>query len=181
MNFIKSFQLFESVDVAYQLPEFIKSRLQDDGEGNYLFYHYSSEKRDIIKPGTGQNALKTSREETAALSSVGGLGMYYVMSGQKEHGMGPWEHIIKIPHNEVYYFNSDELNFYDIAYDRFREIYNGRDKLLLAFNPNYQISWITKVANERGFKMVVAEWGRDNLRAQTGMALVPSHSRFYSE
>lgn len=171
MNWIKSFYLFEGVG-GYKLPQSIHNRLEDDGECNYLFYHYSTERRSGIRPGTGQNTLMTARDEIAALSSVGGLGMYYVSSGEKEFGMGSWQHVVKVPYGEVYYFNEDALDFYDVAYSRFRERYNGVERPLLAFNPNYQVAWITKVANERGFKMVVAEWGR-GLRAQTGMELVP--------
>jgi hypothetical protein len=168
MSFIKSFHLFEN----YKLPQSIDNRLEDDGKGNYLFYHYSPERRSKIKPGTGQNTLKTARDEIAALSSVGGLGMYYVSGDEKEFGMGPWQHIIKVPYDEVYYFNEDALDLYEVAYNRFRERYNGVDRPLLAFNPNYQVAWITKVANERGFKMIVAEWSR-SLRAQTGIELTP--------
>jgi hypothetical protein len=169
--YIKKFKLFESIS-SYEVPKNVKDRLSDDGYGNYIFYHYSREERSEIKPGTGQNTLKTSREEIASLSSIGGLAMYYTLEGQKEYGMGSWKHTVKIPYNKVYYFNEDALNFYDIAYERFRKIYDGNDRPKLAFNPNYQIAWITKVANENGFKMIVAEWDK-KLRAQTTLTLIP--------
>lgn len=170
MNYIRSFNLFESYN--YNLPKHVVGRLTDDNSGNYLFYHFSHEERKVIKPGTGQNTLKTSREEISALSSIGGLAMYYTSVSDKEYGMGSWKHVVSIPYNEVYYFNTDSLNFYEKSYDRFRTIYDGFDRPKLAFSPNYQVAWITKFANENGFKMVVAEWGR-KLRAQTTMALKP--------
>lgn len=170
MIHIKNFRLFESS--VYEMPQDIKDKLHDDGEGNYLFYHYSNQSRDFIKPGTGENTLKTSREEISALSSIGGLAMFYTSPNYKEGGMGPWQHIVKIPHEEVYYFNGDALNFYDIAYEKFRKIYNGVNFPKLAFNPNYQVAWITKVANEHGYKMTVAKWS-NTLRAQTTLSLTP--------
>ncbi len=170
MIHIKNFRLFESS--VYEMPQDIKDKLHDDGEGNYLFYHYSNQSRDFIKPGTGENTLMTSREEISALSSIGGLAMFYTSTNYKEGGMGPWQHIVKIPHEEVYYFNGDTLNFYDIAYEKFRKIYNGVNFPKLAFNPNYQVAWITKVANEHGYKMTVAKWS-NTLRAQTTLSLTP--------
>lgn len=169
MAYIKNFSNFRIFESSgYELPENIKRQLHDDGEGNYLFYHSSSEKRSEIRPGTGQNSLMTSREEASALSSVGGLAMYFVSPSHGEPGLGKWKHMVKIPKNEVYDFNGDALNFYDTALDRFRESHPA-----LAFSPNYQVAWITKVANENGFKMVVCRWRPGMLRAQTGLTLIP--------
>lgn len=180
MKRIKNFRLFESDYELpdYELPDEVKERLHDDGEGNYLFYHFSTEERDVIKPGTGQNIL-TSREEGAALSSVNGLAMYYINPSNRETNMGFWRHVVKIPKEKVYYFNTDALNFYDEALERFRKIYDGKERPMLAFNPNYQLAWLTKVAVEKGFQMVIAIWGRrdDGLRAQTTLKLKPFEAK----
>jgi hypothetical protein len=173
MSYIKNFRTFKlNESSGYNLPDDIRDQLYDDGEGNYLFYHYSSDQRSEIRPGTGQNTQRTSREEASALSSVGGLAMYFVSPEHGEQGLGSWRHIVKIPHNEVYYFNGDALNFYDSALDRFRERYPS-----LAFNPNYQVAWLTKAANENGFKMVVSKWRPGILRAQTGLTLIPYETK----
>jgi hypothetical protein len=146
----------------------VAEKLTEDGKGNYVFNHYSDKKRDVIKPGTGQNNI-TSREEGSALSAVGGLAQYYTMDMQKEPGTGPNQHTILIPMERVYYFNKDQEGFYDEAKKRFNKVRPGQ-----AFSPNYQVAFITQVANENGYDMVVANWRNGELRAQTTMELTPS-------
>jgi len=146
----------------------IENALTEDGEGNYIFHHYSYEKRGKVKPTTGEGSNLVSREEAQALSSVGGVAQYYTMSGQKEAGTGPIEHTVKVPKNKVYDFNSDPLNFYEEAKKRFEKVRPGQ-----AFNPNYQAAWISKVANENGYDMIVANWRTGEFRAQTTVALTP--------
>lgn len=148
-------------------PE-VAEKLTEDGNGNYVFNHYSDKKRDVIKPGTGQNMI-TSREEASALSAVNGLAQYYTMDMQKEPGTGPNQHTILIPKDRVYYFNKDQEGFYEEAKRRFEEVRPGQ-----AFSPNYQVAFITQVANENGYDMVVANWRNGELRAQTTMELTPS-------
>jgi hypothetical protein len=148
-------------------PE-VAEKLTEDGKGNFVFNHYSDKKRDVIKPGTGQNMI-TSREEASALSAVGGLAQYYTMDMQKEPGTGPNQHTILIPKERVYYFNKDQEGFYDEAKRRFEEVRPGQ-----AFNPNYQVAFITQVANDNGYDIVVANWRNGELRAQTTMELTPS-------
>ena len=148
-------------------PE-VAEKLTEDGKGNYVFNHYSDKKREVIKPGTGQNNI-TSREEASALSAVGGLAQYYTMDMQKEPGTGPNQHTILIPKDRVYYFNKDQEGFYDEAKRRFEAVRPGQ-----AFSPNYQVAFITQVANDNGYDMVVANWRNGELRAQTTMELTPS-------
>jgi hypothetical protein len=148
-------------------PE-VAEKLTEDGKGNFVFNHYSDKKREVIKPGTGQNII-TSREEGSALSAVGGLAQYYTMDMQKEMGTGPNQHTILIPMDRVYYFNKDQDGFYDEAKRRFEEVRPGQ-----AFSPNYQVAFITQVANDNGYDIVVANWRNGELRAQTTLELTPS-------
>lgn len=150
------------------LPEKVKKRLTEDGKGNYVFHHYSFLGRDVIKPTSGSGSLIVNRGEASALSSVGGVSQYYTTEGQKEMGTGPELHTVLIPKNEVYYLQEDPLNFYDEAKERFEKVRPGQ-----AFNPNYQAAWISKVANENGFKMIVSEWRNGELRGQTTIPLIP--------
>jgi len=169
MKHIIEWSLFESV--GYRLPLDVSDKLTTDGEGNYLFYHYSKAKRDLIRPGTGQNII-TSSDEASALSSVGGLAMYYTSPNYAEPGVGNFRHIVKVPNNKVYDFNSDTEYFYEQCLDEFRKLYNGVDRPKLGFSPNYQLAWITRMANQKGYDMVVARW-KNTLRAQTTLSLVP--------
>lgn len=148
-------------------PE-VAEKLTEDGNGNYVFNHYSYARRKTIKPGTGQNDI-TSREEASALNAVGGLAMFYTMDMQKEMGTGPNQHTVLIPMDRVYYLNKDQDKFYDEAKSRFEKVRPGQ-----AFNANYQVAFITQVANENGYDIVVANWRNDELRAQTTMELTPS-------
>lgn len=152
------------------LPEKVEKRMNDDGKGNYIFHHDSHAARDVIKPTSGQGSLIVSRDEARALGSVGGVAQYYPMPNQGEPGMGRFRHTILVPKNEVYYFNQDVLNFYDEAKERFRKHFG---EYPMAFSPDFQAAWISKVANEKGFKMIVCEWRNGQLRAQTTIPLIP--------
>lgn len=168
-DFIKSsYSIVENESNHYVLPEKVKSRLTEDGKGNYVFHHYSYSRRDVIKPTDGVGSDIVSKEELPALSSVGGVAQYYTMDSQKEPGTGSILHTILIPKNEVYYLQTDGLNFYNEAKERFNKVRPGQ-----SFSPNYQASWISKIANENGFKMLVSEWRGEDLRAQTTIPLVP--------
>lgn len=152
----------------YSLPDKVKDRLTDDGKGNYVFFHYSNSEREFIKPTDGQGSLMTSREESRAIGSVGGVAMYYTRENEKEQGVGSIKHTVLIPKDQVYYFNEDKLNFYDEAREKFIKWNKGYP---LAFDPNYQAAWIAKVANENGFKIIVCEWVWGKLRGQTTIPL----------
>ena len=165
----------ETIDVfiqnnfEYSIPEEVAETLTDDGEGNYVFKHFSAEARDVIKPMSGNNTW-TSREEASAISTVGGVAMYYVDNTRDVSANVP--HYVKVPKNKVYYFNEDLMNFYDIALEQYKQK-NPNMSSFPSFN--HQMAWVTKVANEHGFEMLVGEWGRGaaGLRAQTTMSLVP--------
>lgn len=161
------------------VPERVEKLLTEDGNGNFVFHHYSFANRDEIKPSTGDMARGfTSKEEAAALSSVGGLAMYYAQQDQVEAGVGPIRHTVVVPKDKVYYMTEDPLNFYDEAKERFLKHMNrgkDRDKWTeFAFNGNYQVAWISKVAAENGFDMVLSKWRNDaDFRAQTVKTLKP--------
>ena len=169
MDFLESsYMIKENESNPDLLPEKVKSRLTEDGKGNYVFHHYSYERRDSIKPTDGTGSRIVSRDESPALSSVGGVAQYYTMENQVESGVGPILHTVLVPKNEVYYLQTDALDFYDEAKERFSKVRPGQ-----AFNPNYQAAWISKLANENGFKMLVSEWRDGELRGQTTIPLIP--------
>jgi hypothetical protein len=151
-----------------QLSPEVSSKLTEDKRGNFVFHHYSNEKRDVIKPGTGENII-TGKEEGGALSAVGGLAMYYTMDNQVEPGVGNVLNTVLVPNGKVYDFNSDPDNFYDEAKKRFEAARPSQ-----SYSPNYQLAFITQVANENGYDMVVAKWRNNELRAQTTMSLESS-------
>jgi len=160
------------------IPDKVAKRLTEDGNGNYVFHHYSGQRRDKILPSTGSGSLFTSKEEQRALSSIGGMAMYYAQSGQKEGGVGNELHTILVPKNKVYYMNEDVLDFFTQAKEEFLQYMNRgkpREKWTqFAFEPNYQVAFITKIANENGFEMVVSKWRNDvDFRAQTTFTLIP--------
>ena len=152
-----------------QLSPKVSEKLTDDGKGNFVFHHYSNQKRDVIKPGTGENII-TGKEEGGALSAVGGLAMYYTMDNQVEPGVGNVQHTVLVPNDKVYDFNKDPEGFYDEAKKRFEAARPSQS----FGNPNYQLAFITQVANENGYDMVVAKWRNNELRAQTTMPLEPA-------
>ena len=161
---------FDSAEASIrkQLSPEVSNKLTEDKSGNFVFHHYSNEKRDVIKPGTGENII-TGKEEGGALSAVGGLAMYYTMDNQVEPGVGNVLNTVLVPNGKVYDFNSDPDNFYDEAKKRFEAARPSQ-----SYSPNYQLAFITQVANENGYDMVVAKWRNNELRAQTTMSLESS-------
>jgi hypothetical protein len=149
------------------LQKEVADKLTEDGKGNYIFHHYSNQKRETIKPRSGDNMI-TGRDEAAALSSVGGVAQFYTQEGQKEAGVGPVLHTVVVPKDKVYYLQEDQENFYDEARRQFLEVRPGQ-----AFSPNYQAAWISKVAADNGYDMLVSKWKGDQLRAQTVKELTP--------
>jgi hypothetical protein len=158
------------------IPKEVFEKLTTDKDGNIVFNHYSWKEIDEVRPSTGSGSLITSKEEQQALSSVGGLAMYYTQIGQKESHVGNIPNTVVVDPSKVYYMNKDVLNFYDEAKEQFLDYMNrnGNKRVNYAFNANYQVAWITKVASEKGFDMVIAKWRNDyDFRAQTKKTLKP--------
>jgi hypothetical protein len=143
------------------------ANMTEDNEGNFVFFHVGKKGYDTIKKGTGATQV-TSREEASALSKVGGLAMYYTAPEQTERQSADGaKYAVKVPKNKVYDFNTDKLNLIDEARQRHEAENPGK-----AFDTNSQIAYVTKIAGERGFDMVVADWA-GGTRAQTTKELTP--------
>jgi hypothetical protein len=167
------------------VPAVVDEVLTDDGKGNYVFVHYSDELRDTIKPMSGSNKNFTSREEVAAISSVGGVAMYYTKQGQKEQGVGNVPHTVLVPKDKVYFYgttergkvSNDPENFEPEARRRFQEYKNRGNESRpteYAFDSNNAAAWVGKVASENGYDMLVTNWGAPtSYRAQTVKELTP--------
>lgn len=143
------------------------ANMTEDDEGNFVFFHVGKKGYDTIKKGTGASPV-TSREEASALSKVGGLAMYYTAPEQTERQSADGaKYAVKVPKEKVYDFNTDKLNLIDEARQRHESENPGK-----AFDTNSQIAYVTKIAGEKGFDMVVAEWA-GGTRAQTTKELTP--------
>ena len=145
------------------------ANLTKDNEGNYVFYHTSPTTLETIEPnkyGTNPKNV-TSAEEKTAIGRVNGVSMYYPAENIAENIVSGNTHIVKIPESEVYDFNADPLNLIEEARTKFEKEFPG-----MAFTPNDQFAQVTKLANEKGFKMIVGEW-KDTTRAQTTEPLKP--------
>jgi hypothetical protein len=128
---------------------------------------------------SGSKKNFTSREEVAAISSVGGVAMYYTKQGQKEQGVGNVPHTVLVPKDKVYFYgttergkvSNDPENFYPEARRRFQEYKNRGNEANpteYAFDSNNAAAWIGKVASENGYDMLVTNWGAPtSYRAQT--------------
>jgi hypothetical protein len=144
------------------------ANMTEDDKGNFVFFHVGNKGYETIKPGTGASTV-TSREEAAALSKVGGLGMYYTNPNQEERQSAEGaKYAVKIPKEKVYDFNTDKLNFIEEAEARHETENPGK-----AFDINSQLAYVTKIAGEKGFDMVVAQWN-NMTRAQTTKELTPT-------
>lgn len=148
------------------------AKLTEDKDGNYYFENFAHSKKETLKPSLATGVgLQTSKEERAAINSVGGLTMLYSMEGQTEMGVGSMKHAVLIPKEEVYHVQEDANDYYEEAKKQFNEARPG-----LAFDPNYQAAWITKVANDNGYTLAVTKWRGTELRAQTTLDLTPTET-----
>jgi hypothetical protein len=167
------------------VPAVVDDVLTDDGKGNYVFVHYSDELRDTIKPMSGSKKNFTSREEVSAISAVGGVAMYYTKQGQVESGVGNVPHTVLVPKDKVYFYGSTEKGtvshdpegFEEEARQRFQAYRNRGNEdrpTKYAFDANNSAAWVTKVAAENGYDMLVTNWGGPkSYRAQTTKELKP--------
>jgi PAS domain-containing protein len=143
------------------------ANLTEDGQGNYVFYHVGNNGYETIKVNSGSTAA-TSKQEAAALSKVGGLAMYYTRPEDGETMVsGSSKYMVKVPMDKVYDFNTDVLNLYDVAKEQHDKENPGK-----SFDPNSQLAYITKIAGELGYEMVVSQW-KDITRAQSIKELSP--------
>lgn len=141
----------------------LDKKMAQDGNGNYVFYHYSAKNFSKVDPNKfGSNTSATGRDERPGM----GISMFYTRPTDRESVVsGDNGYIVRVPMDKVYPFNADPLNFYDEAKDRFEKQYPGQ-----AFEPNKQVAFITQVASDNGYPMTVAKWN-GRLRAQTTEAL----------
>lgn len=142
------------------------ANLTIDKKGDYIFFHRSNKRLYVIDPNKyGSNPANiTSKGELSSLSKVGGMSMYYTDKSVAEPGTGEYTHVVKISSDKVYDFNVDPNNYWEIAKEKI-----GRGPK----SPNDQIAWVTKLACDDGWDMVVSLWMKNLTRAQTTKKLVP--------
>jgi hypothetical protein len=152
------------------------ANLTEDGN-DFIFFHTSDKELNEIDPKRfGSNpAAVTQKGESAAWSKVGGGSFYYTRPTDTESMVyAPNLYAVRVPKEKVYDFNSDVNNYYDEAKARHEKEHPGK-----AFDFNTQLAYITKIAGENGFDMVVARWG-GKTRAQSTSKLSPSDRRVTS-
>jgi hypothetical protein len=135
----------------------MSSKMTEDDQGNYLFYHYSPSKISSIDPRFFGRNIRTGRDERPGLN----ISMYYTRPDIKDVS-GDFGYVVRIPKDKVYPFNKDPLDLYDQAKAEFNKKFPGQ-----AFDPNKQVAFIAKEAAKLGYPMTVAKWANNELRAQT--------------
>ena len=144
------------------------ANLTEDGQGNFIFYHRGGKGYETVKRTSGSTSA-TSRDEASALGKVGGVAMYYTAPEDAESMVtGASRYMVKVPTESVYDFNTDPLNLIEEAKALHTKEHPGR-----AFDANTQLAYVTKLAGEKGYQMVVSEWD-GKTRAQTTTEFAPS-------
>ena len=156
------------------------ANLTEDDEGNVVIYHIGPSPENMEKDSDGDVVIKptsgktkaTSREERSALSKVGGLADFYTQESDEESMVtGDAKYAVKVPKSKVYDFNSDPEGFIEEARRRHEKEYPG-----MAFDANTQLAYVSQVASENGYDVVVSEWdGRT--RAQSVKELKVSDTK----
>jgi hypothetical protein len=137
-----------------------KWKIDTDGKGNFLFYHYGNIKGNNIDPKYfGKNRYTSDQRQNS-------VSYFYTRSNEQESMVSGDVNVIKVPMEKVYPFNTDPLNFYDQAEANFRKDFpNG------AFDAVKQIDYMNPLIQKAGFDMTVAQWETFPLRAETTKAL----------
>jgi uncharacterized protein Yka (UPF0111/DUF47 family)/vacuolar-type H+-ATPase subunit H len=144
------------------------ANLTENKDGDFVFFHVGDEGYETIKPASGVGT-KTSTGEAAAIGKVGGVAMYYTRPDDQESMVkGPAKYAVTVPKEKVYDFNADENNYAEEAKAMHEAENPGK-----AFDANTELAYVTKIAGENGYDMVVAEWD-GKTRAQTTKELKPS-------
>lgn len=144
------------------------ANLTENKDGDFVFFHVGEEGYDTIKPSAGAST-RTSTGEAAAIGKVGGVAMYYTRPEDQESMVtGPAKYAVTVPKEKVYDFNTDENNYIEEAKAMHEAENPGK-----AFDANTQLAYVTKIAGDEGYDMVVAEWD-GKTRAQTTKELAPT-------
>lgn len=151
----------------------INKYMTEDGEGNYVFYHRSN--LDLTKKGIDPNKLgsnmRTGRDETMAKHPVS---MYYTEPDIADVS-GDYNHVVMIPKEKVYPADVDPLNLKPLAEKEFRKVFPN-----IAFDNNRAVSWIGKVAADKGYEMVVASWSpRRNFKALRAESVIKHKPKLF--
>lgn len=141
---------------------------ETDNGAEFVFFHKSPEKLDVIDPTKYGRNKATSRQEASAIGRVGGVSMYYTNINDTESVVqGDYFHQVSIPKEKVYDFNNDHLNLAQKGKEQFQKDHPGQ-----AYDANTQMAYVTKLAGELGYDMTVGEWN-GTTRAQTTKPLNP--------
>jgi hypothetical protein len=144
------------------------ANLTENKNGDFVFFHVGGKGYEKINKSTG-GTTATSKEEAAALSKVGGVAMYYTKPGDTERMVnGEAKYAVTIPKEKVYDANTDPNNYTEQAKVLHEEEHPGK-----AFDANTKLAYITKIAGENGYDMVVSEW-QGKTRAQTTTEFAPT-------
>ena len=146
------------------------SNLTEDDNGDFIFYHVSDAEIEETDPsliGTAKHRA-TSNDEARELAKVGGVTMFYTSETDGEQQVpGKNKYMFKVDKDKVYDFNSDPLNFAKKAQERHEKENPGK-----TYNQNTQLAYVTKIANENGFEVVVSKWNGKS-RAQSTIPMTP--------
>ena len=160
-------------------PETSKSyaHMTEDGQGNFVFYHNSNAKFGKLDPKLVGKNTYTSSEEASAFAMAGGVSMFYSQPDRAEPQVkGKYSYMFKVPKEKVYDFNADPNGYLAEAKKRFKDRNPNA-----AFTPNHQVAFVTQVANENGFDIVVSEWNdKYGPRAHTTLELSPTDYAEYN-
>jgi hypothetical protein len=138
----------------------LRKKMTEDGEGNYVFFHYSDKEFKKVDPSRFGSSNITGRDERPGVD----IAMFYTDPDTSEFNAN-YGYSVRIPKDQVYTFDTDPLNLLPEARRAFEKQYPGQ-----AFDANKQVGFVTKIAAENGFPMTVASWklgGKKMLRAQT--------------
>ena len=130
--------------------------IDEDGDGNFIFYHYGDVKGGEINPNYHGKNIYTSDKRANKVS------YFYTRGGDKERMISGDPFVVKVPKNKVYPFNKDPLNFYDEAEAIFKKEYPYR-----TFDPVSQIDYMNPLISKAGYDIVVAKWEAFPLRAES--------------
>jgi len=149
-------QIKPSLGTDGNLRDDFHEHMTDDGQGNYVFFHYGEFEGNIIDSSKGKRHAYTSDARAATSTN------YYTKPTDRESMINGRGFFVKVPKHQVYPFTQDPNNYYDEALKMFRESPFG--SMGQAFSFGMQASFITKIAMREGYKMIVSHWNDTGIR-----------------
>jgi hypothetical protein len=153
-------------------------KLNEDGEGNFIFYHYGNRIKGPISP-----RFFKKNKYTSDVRYTKSVAFYYTDRMERETMVNGDAYVVKIPKNKVYPFNQDPRGYYEKAKENYVKYLYPKEDLSQGlgkynFPWDAQAAFIGDLARQDGYQIMVAAWGGQGFstRGESQIDLTPDEA-----